>query len=117
VDAQVTHNAQGHFVKGHNIHRPVGGSNIKNTVAKKMLAAVTENLYTPDQLAEMLRDTYQMAVKKEDWKGMYSVIQLILSYSIGKPVQRSVTAQLDPEDIKRMFAPNEEEGEEYIEAE
>ena len=62
--------------------------------------------FAPEEIVFMLRDTYNMAVDKKDWKGMYAIVSLVLAYSIGKPVQRSLSAQIDPQEIKRMFSPD-----------
>lgn len=78
----------------------------------QLLISVTELAYTPEEMVYMIRDTYNMAVDKGDWKGMYAIVSLVLAYGIGKPVQRSLTAQIDPEDIRRMFRPEETHDEE-----
>lgn len=45
-------------------------------------------------------------------------LRFIASYAIGKPVQRSVTAQMDVEQFIRAFSPpKEEEEEESIDGE
>lgn len=68
-----------------------------------LLIAVTEAAYTPEELVEMLHDTYEMAVENNDWKGMFQVIQLVLNYGIGKPVQRTLKATIDPDEIRAFF--------------
>lgn len=73
-----------------------------------LLIAVTEQAYTPEQLVQMLRDTYEMAVQREDWKGMFQVIQLIMNYGVGKPVQRSIKATINPDEIKGFLRGVEE---------
>lgn len=95
-------NELGQFVKGHKVPSPHKGRPARADVLP-FLNAVTE-AYTPEQVQQMLKDTYEMAYEQKDWKGMYTVASLILAYAIGKPVQRSLTASIDADDIRKMFS-------------
>lgn len=105
----------GRFVKGNKIPVPRRGRPARGDIMP-VLIAVTEE-FSVDELRVMLRDTWQTAVEKEDWKGMYTVLNFVVSYAIGKPVQRSLTAQIDPEKLKELFAPQEDADEEVVDIE
>lgn len=47
--------------------------------------------------------------KQGDIKMMLETIRFIAAYAIGKPVQRSITAQMDVQQFIDAFAPQREE--------
>lgn len=107
----------GRFAKGNRVPAPKRGRPHRGDIMP-VLVAITET-YTPSQISAMMVETWNMAKDKEDWKGMYTILNLIVSYAIGKPVQRSLTATIDPEQIKALFSPEGggEEGEDGEEEE
>jgi hypothetical protein len=89
----------GRFVKGNQIENPNRGRPSRRDNVQ-FLIAVTENAYTPDELTLMLQDTWNMAVKNDNEKIMLEVLRFILAYAVGKPVSKSITAQVDPDEIR-----------------
>jgi hypothetical protein len=51
----------------------------------------------------MIRETYNQAKDKEDWRGMLEVIRLVMAYAVGKPVSKVITAQVDADEIRDIF--------------
>lgn len=99
---EIKRNEKGQFVKGQVVPAPRRGRPSRAD-SMPVLIAIAEEAYTPEQLRDMLRETYDMAVEKEDWKGMFQVIQFVLNYAVGKPVQRTLTANVNPDFIKELF--------------
>lgn len=93
--------SSGKFVKG-NTYRPTKRPG-KRKDNYAILRAITEDAYTPAQLTNMVKETYELSRDAGDWKGMFAVIRLIADYTIGKPVQRTLTASMDAEEIRNMF--------------
>jgi hypothetical protein len=95
--------ATGRFVKGNPI-RPINpsGGRPKKLDSKKMLEAIHDE-FQPHEIGAMLRQAHQIAVKNDDWKGVLEVARLIAAYAIGKPVQRSIKATIEPEDFAKFF--------------
>lgn len=91
----------GKFVKGHKVPSPRTGR--KKADSYPILVAITQMAYTPEELVEMLHETYVVAQKSEDAKAMMQVIQFVVNYAIGKPVQRTLSATIDPEQLKEIF--------------
>jgi hypothetical protein len=91
----------GRFAKGNKVDSPRRGRPSRAD-SMPILIAITQE-YSIDELRHMLRQTYDMAVAKEDWKGMFQVLQFVMNYAVGKPVQRTLSATIDPEQIKRLF--------------
>ena len=99
--AAINHDERGRFAKGNKVVAPNRGRPARADIMP-VLIAVTEE-FTVDELRQMLRDTWATAVEKEDWKGMYAVVNFVVQYAVGKPVQRTLTAHFDPEQALRMF--------------
>lgn len=96
----------GQFVKGNKI-RP------KNPVGKRkdywpILKAVAEDAYTPEELTALIHETVDMARAADDWKGVYAILKLVLDYTVGKPVQRTLTATIDADTLRSSFFAGEE---------
>lgn len=75
-----------------------------------ILRAVAENTYTPEELSKMIRYTFDVAKERQDAKNMLEVIKFVVAYAVGKPVARSLIAQVDPDMLRGMLM--DEEGEE-----
>lgn len=86
----------------------------KNQGRKKdhyeILRAVTELAYTPEQLIDLIHETVDLARGAGDWKGVAAIIRLVLDYTIGKPVQRTLTATMQADELRAMFFRGEEDG-------
>lgn len=67
-----------------------------------MLQAVTE-AHTPEEMTRLLRRAAEIAVDQKSWMGIVEILRLELEYAVGKPVQRSVSASLDPEEFAKHF--------------
>jgi hypothetical protein len=95
---------KGHFLPGNKI-RPLGkpGPMTKEEKAP-YLKAITET-FTAEDLSQMLIDAWNTADKAEDWRGKLELIRFVASYAVGKPVQRTLSATINPEDLLRIFAP------------
>lgn len=91
----------GKVVPGGNAARRVGRPRKSDSMV--ILKAVTENAYTPDELTEMLKETYALAKRQGETKIMLQTLQLVLNYAIGKPVQRTLTASVDPDMLRAML--------------
>lgn len=93
---------QGKFVKGHKVPSPRRGRPTRGDVMP-VLTAITQAAYTAEELVSMIHDTYNMAVAEKDWKGMFTVINFVVQYAVGKPVQRTLSATIDPNALKELF--------------
>lgn len=93
---------KGRFKKGQVVPAPRRGRPSR-TDSMPVLVAVAEQAYSAEQLVEMVRETYETARGLDDWKGMFTVIQFVVNYAVGKPVQRTLTANINPELIKEFF--------------
>lgn len=92
----------GRFKKGHKVPSPRAGRPARANVTS-MLVAVAEQAYTPDEVVDLLYETVEMARKNDDWKGMFQVAQFIVYYAVGKPVQRTLSATVDPDMVRKLF--------------
>ncbi len=92
----------GKFKKGHKVPSPRRGRPARADTMP-VLIAIAQEAYTSEELIAMLHETYEMAKEERAWKGMFDVIQLVVHYAVGKPVQRTLSATIDPNDIRAMF--------------
>jgi hypothetical protein len=92
----------GKFVKGHKVPSPRTGRPTRGDTMP-VLIAITQAAYSAEELVKMIRDTYEMAEEEKDWKGMFTVINFIAQYAVGKPVQRSLVANIDPGKLRELF--------------
>jgi len=99
----------GKFVKGHKVPSPRQGR-LRKEQRFPLLVAVTQEAYSPEEIVAMIHETYAVARKADDAKAMMQVIQLVLNYAIGKPVQRTLSASIDPEKLKELFGGGDDEG-------
>ncbi len=100
----------GKFVKGNKVVSPRAGRP-KKMDSMPILRAITEE-YSLEELGSMLRETYKTAYMADDAKAMLQVIKLVLDYAIGKPVQRTLSATIDPDQVRNIlggFGRQEEE--------
>lgn len=100
--------ASGKFVKGNKV-RPY------NPTAKRkdyypILKAVAEDAYTPEQLTDLVHEMVEIARAAGDWKGIYAALSFILAYTVGKPVQRSITASMDADQLRAILLGEEISG-------
>ena len=100
-------NEKGQFLKGNPI-RPVNPGRVKKAIAKELLEALAE-VSTPETIAADLDDVVRIAKEERDAKTLLEVVRLKLAYLIGKPVQRSITASIDPDEFRALFTPEEEQ--------
>ena len=105
-------NEKGQFLKGNPI-RPVNPGRVKKAIAKELLEALAE-VSTPETIAADLDDVVRIAKAENDAKTLLEVVRLKLAYLIGKPVQRSITASIDPDEFRAYFAPQDQEEEQEV---
>jgi hypothetical protein len=107
----------GRFLKGNKIapkSRP--GRPSRGDIMPVLTAIIEE--FPPEEIGDMIRHGYETAVKDADVKMQLEFIRFVTSYAIGKPIQRSIKAQIDPEEFKRMFQPDSaEEDDDVIDGE
>lgn len=102
----------GKFYKG-NALKPVNPGRPKRINVQEMLEAIAED-FPPERVISIVNKALEIAIKQQDWKGVHAVALLVLHYQIGKPVQRAITAQIDPDKFRELFqpdSPKEDEGE------
>lgn len=101
----------GKFVKGNKVANPRAGRPRKID-SMPILLAITQE-YSPEELGGMLRETYRVAKMADDAKAMLQVVKLVMDYAIGKPVVRTLSASIDPAEVRDILAgfgrPTEEE--------
>jgi len=54
---------------------------------------------TPEEVADLIDEAIEFARKWKSWEGIVAILRLHLEYTVGKPIQRSVSANLKPEDF------------------
>jgi hypothetical protein len=93
----------GKFVKGNKI-RPANynGGRPRKLDSRPILEAIHDE-FTVEEIRAMLRKAYATAVQMEDWKGQMAVVQFVAYYAIGKPVSRSIKANIEVEDFIKLF--------------
>ena len=74
----------------------------KSTDPVAMLKAVTE-AHSPEEQTRLLRKAADLAEAQSSWMGLLEVLRFELEYAVGKPVQRSVSATLDPKEFASHF--------------
>lgn len=105
----------GRFVKGNRFRPPVtpGAGRPRKLDSKVMLEAI-HDAFTPEEITQLLRRAVEIAEKNDDAKGVLEVARLVLAYAIGKPVQRSIKAMIEPEEFAQLFMNNGGEDGEVI---
>lgn len=84
------------------IQRAVSKSADPLAILKGVTAA-----HTPAEITRMLKDAHSIALAQNSWEGLLAIVKLELEYSIGKPVQRSIHAEITPETFARWFSDEE----------
>lgn len=105
----------GKFVKG-NALKPHNPGRPRKLDPKAILDAIDES-FPPEQIVKMMKQSYEVAFKQDDAKAMMMVVQFATYYLIGKPVQRSITAQITPDEFRNMFKTQPQDEGEVIDAE
>lgn len=100
----------GKFYKG-NALKPMNPGRPKRINVQEMLEAIADD-FPPERVISIINKALEIAIKQQDWKGVHAVATTVLHYQIGKPVQRSITAQIDPDDFRKMFQPDSPKEEE-----
>lgn len=73
---------------------PTGRTNADRAMARAIHAE-----YSPDRVVSMLQDTWDSAAGRNSWRGMLEVTRLVIEYTIGKPVARSITVSSKAESM------------------
>lgn len=74
--------------------------------------ASIQRAFPSEEIGERLAETYELARASKSAKAMLSVLELVLSYQFGKPVQRQLNVGASLEEFRALFASDEEgEGE------
>ncbi len=97
---------QGRFLKGNKVAHPGAGRPARGDIMP-VLIAVTQATYTGEDLVRMIRETYDLAMEEKDARTALMVIKFVVEYAIGKPVQRTLTAQVDPNEIRNLLRGND----------
>lgn len=94
----------GKFVKGNTFKNPNTRSpgRPRKLDSGIMLQAI-HDAFTPEEVTGLLRQARDIAVKNDDAKSVLEVARLVLAYAIGKPVQRSIKAMIEPEEFAALF--------------
>lgn len=53
--------------------------------------------FTPEEVAKMLHQARDYAVQWKSWEGLLAIVKFQAEYTVGKPVQRSVSTNITPE--------------------
>lgn len=84
------------------IQRAVAKSADPLAILKGVTAA-----HTPAQITAIIREAELYARENKSWEGLLAIVKLELEYSVGKPVQRSIHAEITPETFARWFSDEE----------
>lgn len=76
---------------------------LRKTDSRAVLQAITQEAYTSSELVHMIRETYDIAREDRQWAGMLKVITLVVEYAVGKPVHRTLTASINPDEILALL--------------
>lgn len=87
-----------HAVTKGQVQRAVAKSADPLAILKGVTAA-----HTPAQITELIRQAQEFAVSQRSWEGLLAIVKLELEYSVGKPVQRSIHAEITPETFAKWF--------------
>ena len=98
-------NGAGQFVKGN----PGGPGRKKRSDERAILAAIDAAL-PPEKVQQVLTDALAWAYEYKSPKAILSIVQFVVAYQIGQPVQRSVSASGKLENILDRLS-NMEDGE------
>lgn len=74
----------------------------KSSDAAAMLKAVVE-AHSPAEMTFLLREAMTIARARKDWYGILMILRFQVEYGVGKPVQRSVSAQMSIEQFAAQF--------------
>lgn len=110
VEKRSDRDDKGKFIKGHKVPSPRAGRPRKAD-SMPFLQAIASAAYSPEQIVDLIHETVDLARRVENPKIMLEVVRLVLDYAIGKPVQRTLTATIDPERLKEIFGGLDEQGE------
>jgi hypothetical protein len=73
-----------------------------------MLQAI-HDAFTPEEVVGLLHQARDIAEKNGEAKTILEIARLVLAYAIGKPVQRSIKAMIEPEEFAALFMSGGEE--------
>lgn len=57
---------------------------------KHLIAAITQQ-FPPETVAAMLQAAYDRAEERGSWRGQLEIARLVIEYTVGKPVRRSIS--------------------------
>jgi hypothetical protein len=94
----------GKFIKGNTFKNPNTRSpgRPRKLDSALMLQAIGD-AFTPQDVVDLLHKAVEIAEKNDESKTILEVARLILAYAIGKPVQRSIKAMIEPEEFAALF--------------
>ena len=75
---------------------------------ERAIIAAMDRALPPDKLAEALQDAMTWAYEYKSWKAIIAIAQFVVSYQIGQPVQRSVSASGKLENILNRLSSMED---------
>lgn len=70
----------------------------KKALELALIAAINEAM-PPERITEAIRNAYEFSVKHESPKGIMAVLEFVVSYQLGKPVQRMITQRSTVEEL------------------
>lgn len=104
------HTANGKFAPGN-----VLGGRAKRSDEKAIIAAMDAAL-PPEKIQQVLTDALAWAYEYKSPKVILSIVQFVVAYKIGQPVQRSVSASGKLETILNRLSTMDEEDFQQVEA-
>ena len=108
--------AKGKFIKGNTFKNPnVRSPGRPRKLDSGIMLQAIHDAFTPEEVTGLLRQARDIAVKNDDAKSVLEVARLVLAYAIGKPVQRSIKAMIEPEEFAALFMNGGEDDGESIE--
>ena len=92
---------------------PTGKGSVQRAVRKSvdtvaLLKGVTE-AFSAEEVTGMLVDARSIAIAQNSWEGLLAISKFILEYSVGKPVQRSVSTIINPALFAKKFMDDQED--------
>lgn len=98
-----TRDERGRFLPGV-VNRSPG-----NRSPDKEIVKAINNAATPERVEQLIVDAFEWCGVHKSVKGAVSLLQLVLSYQLGQPVKRVISAKLKVDDILGSVADMDEE--------
>lgn len=97
---EITHKPNGQFAPGNKL----GGRRKKDRGAEKALVAALHQVLPPERVIELLEQCIEWGYSYNSSRILMEVIRFHYSYTLGTPVQRSITASTKLETLMERVA-------------